>query len=168
MDACFRQHWSLKEAFTKGRGDGLGFDFNKCEFTIEPFREAEHRGTAGQRVEVATVVAEGRPKPLWRFYVQHAGGDHWVSVSRGPPTDAVDASICILRICVRYRFLLQASRSHLGGQSSLPTSRNRSKQSDDEGILPTSTVWLCQSYAFGKIAYAFGRPRPGFNSLWWY
>ena len=91
MEDAFRKHWSLKEAFTKGRGDGLGFDFKKCEFTIEPLREAEHRGSAGQPVEVATVVAENVPQPLWRFYVQHAGADHWVSVSRGPPTDAIDA-----------------------------------------------------------------------------
>jgi phosphopantetheinyl transferase len=27
---CFRCHWSLKEAFTKARGDGIAFDLSRC------------------------------------------------------------------------------------------------------------------------------------------
>ncbi|KAL1524499.1 hypothetical protein AB1Y20_019393 [Prymnesium parvum] len=83
MENAFRKHWSLKEAYTKARGDGLGFEFKKCEFVIHP--------TEGEQVEVATVTVEGTPLPLWKFYIQPAGANHWLSVARGPPTDVVDA-----------------------------------------------------------------------------
>ena len=34
MEQTFRKFWSLKEAYTKGRGDGLAFEFNRCSFIL--------------------------------------------------------------------------------------------------------------------------------------
>ena len=31
----FRRHWSLKEAYVKARGDGIGFELGQCEFVFE-------------------------------------------------------------------------------------------------------------------------------------
>lgn len=87
MEAYFRRFWSLKEAYTKGRGDGLGFEFSRCEFTLGDFSV----GTAGQPVQLATVCVDGQPLPHWRFYIQELDGGHWISVSRGPASDIVDA-----------------------------------------------------------------------------
>ena len=33
--SVFRRHWSLKEAFVKARGDGIGFELGKCEFVFD-------------------------------------------------------------------------------------------------------------------------------------
>lgn len=79
MEASFRKHWSLKEAYTKGRGDGIAFHLGKCDFSID------------EAASSATVAVEGRPLDLWKFYIQALPGDHWLSVGRGPPSDAVDA-----------------------------------------------------------------------------
>jgi 4'-phosphopantetheinyl transferase len=35
QEDAFRRNWSCKEAFTKARGDGIGFDLNRCEFVIK-------------------------------------------------------------------------------------------------------------------------------------
>jgi len=83
----FRRHWSMKEAYVKGRGDGLGFELGKCEF---------HPGQGGNRSQTATVVVEGMPAPQWKFFLEplgpeHKSGRHWVTVARGPPEDVVDA-----------------------------------------------------------------------------
>jgi 4'-phosphopantetheinyl transferase len=98
MEMTFRKLWSLKEAFTKARGDGLGFPFKRCEFTLggtHPTAPARGADTAGGPqpavVETAAVAVDGLPRPEWRFYIQALRDDHWVSVARGPPTDAVDA-----------------------------------------------------------------------------
>ena len=54
------------QAYTKGRGDGLGFEFGRCEFELGE----EGRGSAGQAVQFATVTVDGKPLPQWRFYIQ--------------------------------------------------------------------------------------------------
>lgn len=51
-ESTFRKLWSLKEAYTKARGDGLAFEFNKCEFTIAPPHLARSFSGGGQDVEV--------------------------------------------------------------------------------------------------------------------
>lgn len=98
MEMTFRKLWSLKEAYTKARGDGLGFPFKRCEFTLggtHPAAPARAAHTAGGAppavVETAAVAVDGEPRPEWKFYIQPLREDHWVSVARGPPTDAVDA-----------------------------------------------------------------------------
>ena len=70
----------MKEAYTKGRGDGIAFHLGNCDFTIDEARSS------------ATVAVEGRPLPEWKFYLQALPDDHWISVGRGPPTDAIDAN----------------------------------------------------------------------------
>ena len=84
MEAAFRKRWSLKEAYVKARGDGIAFELGKCEF-------AEVRQSGGGAVETAAITVEGAPKPAWRFFLQAAPEEHWISVGRGPPVDAVDA-----------------------------------------------------------------------------
>ena len=80
IEGSFRKHWSLKEAYTKGRGDGIAFHLGKCDFTIDDDSSS------------ATVAVEGRPLGQWKFYIQGLPDDHWISVGRGPPTDAIDAN----------------------------------------------------------------------------
>lgn len=87
MEDLFRRFWSLKEAYTKGRGDGLGFEFSRCEFTLGRTED----GIDGQPVQLATVRVDGREQPRWRFFIQELEANHWISVGRGPPTDVVDA-----------------------------------------------------------------------------
>ena len=82
MEMCFRKHWSLKEAFTKARGDGIAFELKRCAFTL--------RGAAAGAADTATVEVDGVPLPEWSFFIQDLGADHWVSVARGPPDAAVD------------------------------------------------------------------------------
>jgi len=87
MEDTFRKFWSLKEAYTKGRGDGLGFEFKRCDFALG----ANEPGVTGQQVQRATVTVDGKKLPLWGFYIQPLEADHWISTARGPPTDIIDA-----------------------------------------------------------------------------
>ena len=88
MEECFRKFWSLKEAYTKGRGDGLGFEFNRTDFRLG---DEGGKGLAGQSVQLASVLVDGKKLPNWGFHIQPLEADHWVSTGRGPPTDIVDA-----------------------------------------------------------------------------
>ncbi|KAK9814129.1 hypothetical protein WJX72_001038 [[Myrmecia] bisecta] len=81
MDDMFRCIWSLKEAFVKARGDGLGFDLGRSEFTFPQ----------GPKGSTAAVAVDGQPQSRWHFVIQQLGSAHWVSVARGPPDNAVDA-----------------------------------------------------------------------------
>uniref|UniRef100_A0A7S2MRD3 holo-[acyl-carrier-protein] synthase n=1 Tax=Haptolina brevifila TaxID=156173 RepID=A0A7S2MRD3_9EUKA len=87
MEDLFRRFWSLKEAFTKARGDGLGFEFSRCDFALGEMVT----GSNGQPVQLATVKVDGKPLPQWRFFIQDMSEGHWISVARGPPTDIIDA-----------------------------------------------------------------------------
>lgn len=82
--ACFRKHWSLKEAFVKARGDGIAFDLRKADFRLQQtdFKNA---------MVAAVLLLDGIPQSKWRFTVQELCGGHMVSVARGPPSAAVDA-----------------------------------------------------------------------------
>jgi len=91
-EELFRKHWSLKEAHVKAVGVGLGMDLRRCEFRIEDV-DAE---TSTARVVVDDVVRDD-----WAFSTQAfppGGKDgpsanaHWISVSRGPISDIVDAN----------------------------------------------------------------------------
>ena len=90
LEAAFRRLWSLKEAFTKARGDGIGFSFSRCEFTLLGTTQRDD-GTGGS-VEPARISIDGARDDSWGFHVQPLSHDHWISTSRGPPTDAVDAN----------------------------------------------------------------------------
>eukprot|EP00929_Paragymnodinium_shiwhaense_P069429 TRINITY_DN35005_c0_g1_i1.p1 TRINITY_DN35005_c0_g1~~TRINITY_DN35005_c0_g1_i1.p1 ORF type:complete len:344 (-),score=77.41 TRINITY_DN35005_c0_g1_i1:766-1797(-) len=85
----FSRFWSAKEAFVKARGDGLGYELGKTEFTWTPLQSVGE----GQVFEGAVKV-EGVRAPLWRFVQHRMPGPrtHWVTVSRGPLTDIVDAN----------------------------------------------------------------------------
>ncbi|CAL5226778.1 g9635 [Coccomyxa viridis] len=80
-EGMFRRLWSLKEAFVKARGDGLGYDLIKAEFHFEE----------GVSSNTATVWIDGVKQPRWRFHLQELTDGHWVSVARGPPENIVDA-----------------------------------------------------------------------------
>lgn len=87
-EEVFRRHWSMKEAFVKGRGDGLGFELGRCEF--------RPRDEADPKCPTADVVVDGQMNFEWAFKLQPIGaqqefGSHWITVSRGPPKDVVDA-----------------------------------------------------------------------------
>ena len=91
-EELFRKHWSLKEAHVKAIGVGLGMDLRRCEFRISDV-DAE---TSTARVVVDDVVRDD-----WAFSTQAfppGGKDgpsadaHWISVSRGPIADVVDAN----------------------------------------------------------------------------
>ena len=91
MERTMMMFWSLKEAYTKGRGDGLGFEFNRCDFSVGDVE----KGSDGQPVQHATVSVDRSAvtKATWRFFMQPtATAGHWISVARGKPTDVVDAN----------------------------------------------------------------------------
>ena len=79
-DKRFRALWACKEAFTKARGDGLGFPFGDAEFTLT------HHGDASFE---ATVAVDGATLPDWRFRGETLN-DHVCVAARGPITDIVD------------------------------------------------------------------------------
>lgn len=83
LDSRFRQIWSLKEAYAKATGEGLGFELGRCEFTILP----DENGGALR----ASVAVDGTPRSDWTFFLHPLGREHWVSVARGPLTAIVDA-----------------------------------------------------------------------------
>mmetsp|Transcript_1566 Transcript_1566/g.5053 ORF Transcript_1566/g.5053 Transcript_1566/m.5053 type:complete len:1137 (-) Transcript_1566:498-3908(-) len=61
MEMTFRKLWSLKEAYTKARGDGLGFPFKRCEFTLggtHPAAPARAAHTAGGAPPAADTAGE--------------------------------------------------------------------------------------------------------------
>ena len=90
MEAMLRKHWSLKEAYTKGRGDGIAFGLQNCEFHFDGAQVAAVSDGGASGVERASVVVGGRELPSWRFYLQPLPDNHWISVARGPPSDVVD------------------------------------------------------------------------------
>jgi len=81
--AVFRRHWSLKEAFVKARGDGLGFELGRAEFRTTRLDELSSRRSA-------EVIVDGTVNPAWSFINQELSQRHSVTVARGPPTDIVD------------------------------------------------------------------------------
>lgn len=88
-EQMFRQHWSLKEAHVKAIGVGLGMDLRRCEFAIDA------------EALTARVAVDGVSRDDWAFQI-HAfppivngvtdEDTHWITVSRGPFYDIVDAN----------------------------------------------------------------------------
>lgn len=85
---CFSRYWAAKEAFSKARGDGMGFTFGKCEFHWKPLQ-----GFPAKTAYEGTVKVEGKLLPMWRLVQHKLPGEksHWATVARGPLTDIVDA-----------------------------------------------------------------------------
>ena len=82
VDTRFRQIWSLKEAFVKATGEGLGFDLGRIEFGID------------DKKNVASVSIDGKRQKDWKFHMHCLGRkdrEHWIAVARGPLTAIVDA-----------------------------------------------------------------------------
>jgi len=81
VEQRFIQYWSLKEAFVKAIGMGLGYDLGLVEFEIDDV------------TNIATVTSrEPRYKSHeWSFYLHPLPNGHWVSVARGPPDSITDA-----------------------------------------------------------------------------
>lgn len=77
----FCTYWSLKEAFAKAIGMGLGYDLGQVEFEVD-----EHAGMAFARIHPETDIS-----PDWCLYIHHLSDGHWVSVARGPPHAIIDA-----------------------------------------------------------------------------
>eukprot|EP01024_Parvocaulis_polyphysoides_P069924 TRINITY_DN8596_c0_g2_i2.p1 TRINITY_DN8596_c0_g2~~TRINITY_DN8596_c0_g2_i2.p1 ORF type:complete len:246 (-),score=29.36 TRINITY_DN8596_c0_g2_i2:327-1064(-) len=75
MELEFRKYWSLKEAFTKARGDGIAFGLNQTDFQL-----------LGGRAEL---FMNGEEQTRWRFNLQKFG-DHIFSVALGPPDEIID------------------------------------------------------------------------------
>ena len=86
----FRRHWSLKEAMVKAIGVGLAMDLRRCEFAID------------EATSTARVTLDGQPRDDWSFHMQAfppivdssgiRSDTHWITVSRGPISDIVDAN----------------------------------------------------------------------------
>jgi len=88
MEACFQRLWSLKEAYIKARGDGLGFSpLSRAEFAFE--RDVRGGSTVGGGA--AVLWLDGELRRSWCFELGRLGGDHVVCVARGPPREIVDA-----------------------------------------------------------------------------
>ncbi|PNH09074.1 L-aminoadipate-semialdehyde dehydrogenase-phosphopantetheinyl transferase [Tetrabaena socialis] len=82
-EAAFQRLWSLKEAYIKARGDGLGF--------APLSRAAFHCAAAGRGAAVsAELMLDGAPQPNWRFLCEPLPYGHCVSVALGPPSGVVD------------------------------------------------------------------------------
>jgi 4'-phosphopantetheinyl transferase len=79
IESRFRQFWSLKEAFVKATGEGLGFDLGRCAFQLK------------SNEKQASVEVDGVVQPSWTFHLHELGQDHCVSVARAPLNVIVDA-----------------------------------------------------------------------------
>ena len=79
IELNFLRFWSLKEAYVKATGEGLGFELGRCEFRINGDKRR------------ASVAVDGVSRPDWIFHLHELGRGHWVSVARGPVSAIVDA-----------------------------------------------------------------------------
>jgi len=84
----FRRLWAGKEAFTKARGDGLGFSFGAVHLDVADVADPAR---SGRRRFDATVTVGGTALADWRVHGEVLDGGHVVAVARGPPADAQDA-----------------------------------------------------------------------------
>ncbi|CAL54914.1 4'-phosphopantetheinyl transferase superfamily [Ostreococcus tauri] len=87
-EELFRKHWSLKESHVKAIGVGLGMDLKRCEFDIDA------------ATSTASVAVDGVTRSDWAFHIEGfppvvdgatTEETHWITVSRGPYEDIVDA-----------------------------------------------------------------------------
>lgn len=79
IESKFMKFWSLKEAYVKATGEGLGFELGRCEFVLL------NDGTR------AVVAVDGVARRDWIFHMHELGRGHLVAVARAPITAIVDA-----------------------------------------------------------------------------
>jgi hypothetical protein len=86
----FFLHWSLKEAFIKAVGQGLGYNLRHIEFTIAP-SEDHCKQLGGRKIArgCATVAIQGTPRPDWRFEYFALDDRHVATISEGPVHEAL-------------------------------------------------------------------------------
>lgn len=113
---AFRRQWSLKEAFVKARGDGLGFALRRVEFCLRKPRAPPPEAAgevAGERLATgaadacesesgfashvregslhfARVYVDGELQRDWRCTCCELRAGHVVSIARGPVSCAQD------------------------------------------------------------------------------
>ncbi|KAK4359681.1 hypothetical protein RND71_021910 [Anisodus tanguticus] len=74
----FYRYWSLKEAFVKAIGEGVGYKLDTVEF---------HH----QNWENIVVKVDGKELKDWRFWLLELGKDHVASIARGHPMYATSS-----------------------------------------------------------------------------
>ncbi|PKA65951.1 4'-phosphopantetheinyl transferase [Apostasia shenzhenica] len=75
--ASFLRYWSLKEAFVKAIGAGVGFGLNRLEF--------HHTNWTNISVQI-----DGVESSSWMFWLTKLDERHWASIVRGNPRDATE------------------------------------------------------------------------------
>lgn len=87
----FMRIWSLKEAFIKARGDGLGFEIINCSFSVpeEDTKKSGREIAVELRAESNDLLPYLGGNDDWHFEQRQIGGaggvlDHWISVAFGP------------------------------------------------------------------------------------
>eukprot|EP01034_Spumella_vulgaris_P022861 gene22861-29038_t len=91
--------WSLKEAFIKAIGSGLGFDLTQVDFEVHfPESAVENESNPDQQCLVsqsfrghATARIFGQRRDDWRFEFSGLDGRHILTVARGPVCDAISS-----------------------------------------------------------------------------
>ncbi len=86
----FFLHWSLKEAFIKAIGQGLGYNLRQIEFTVIPAEDdCSQRG--GRKIfrGSATVSIKGIRRDDWRFEYFALDDRHVATISEGPCHEAL-------------------------------------------------------------------------------
>eukprot|EP00198_Chlamydomonas_reinhardtii_P011536 XP_001700873.1 predicted protein [Chlamydomonas reinhardtii] len=102
QEAAFQSLWSLKEAFIKARGDGLGFSpLSRAAFELPQPGDCSGDSVtqpsaaptvpdAPSTVRSATLVLDGVRQLRWRFELHMLPGHHCAAVALGPAAEAVD------------------------------------------------------------------------------
>jgi 4'-phosphopantetheinyl transferase len=85
--SVFRLLWSCKEAFTKARGDGLACRLRRCTFS-RPDSEKRKDLKSFYRLMLRFDNVERRD---WDFVSMLFSDDHWITISRASPSEAIDA-----------------------------------------------------------------------------
>lgn len=78
MLSAFYRYWSLKEAFVKAVGTGLGYRLDKVEF--------HHTNWTNISVKI-----DGLESREWKFWLSELKNVHWVTVARGHPSYATES-----------------------------------------------------------------------------
>eukprot|EP00938_MAST-03A_sp_MAST-3A-sp1_P000934 g934.t1 len=87
--SVFRLLWSCKEAFTKARGDGLACRLRRCTFRRRDIeKKKENTLKTFYRLMLRFDNVERRD---WDFVSMLLSDDHWITVSRASPSEAIDA-----------------------------------------------------------------------------
>jgi len=82
----FFNHWTLKEAYIKSVGIGLGFELQRAEFTL-PSPELS-----------ATIAIDGKPREDWQFELHPIDNNkHVIAVAYGPPSQTTPNYASVLK-----------------------------------------------------------------------